>query len=72
MPIVKISRQGIAKLIVDFPTHKARHDIGQGPVTIITFGSTIIDDLVCPVSIDLPQERPIIDIYNAEKRLICS
>ena len=72
MPIINISRHGLSKLIVDFPTHKARHDIGQGPVTIITFGSTITDDLVHPVSIDLSEERPIIDIYDAEKRLVCS
>lgn len=72
MPIVNLSRPTITKLTVVFPTHKARHDVGPGPVTIITFGSTITDNLVHPVSIELPEERSIIDIYDAENRLVCS
>ena len=73
MSFVNISRESSSKLTVEFPSHKSQHDICQGPVTVVTFGHTLsIDATVQPVRVDLPRNRSVIEIYDSEKKLVCS
>lgn len=73
MSFVNISRQSFFKLTVEFPSHKTQHDICQGPITVVTFGLTSTIDITSqPVRIDLPKNHSVIELYDAEKKLICS
>ena len=73
MSYVDISRESSSKLTVEFPSHKSQHEICQGPVTVVTFGQTsTIDTTPQPARIYIPGNRSVIEIYDAEKRLVCS